>query len=418
MADIINTQSGYQTGSIDTATTLVNNVSPIDAKHPNGLASAIVQIETILGAGPTLKGAATDLATRLAVSLESNGKLKAFSATTKSVFPVPVNESGTGATSFTDGAVLVGNGTDPIQAIALPNTRKVLSHSGTTGADPEWISGLLFHGPSSCGTGSTRTHEGTVTVSSNGNYSGIHYYTDFILNAGVTMTIPANAGRLVLIASNSITINGTITGAGAGIGLGGTGGVFRGSAGSSGTNQPGGGGGGGTDGGSFYGVGDGVGGSGGPTVVHGLSLNNNGGGGATAGGTATAATQLSGSTARIGDFFNSYGGAGGGGGAGNGSVVGGNGGNGGASIILIAPTIVLASSATLNTSGAAGSNSPGTQRGAGGGGGGGDVFIITRSYTDNSALFILTGGAGGTGLSGGGAGSAGANGIKQILIYA
>lgn len=65
--------STYATGTNDTATTLVNNVSPTDTQQMNGVASAAVQIETILGAGTTLKGTADDLVARLAVSLNADG---------------------------------------------------------------------------------------------------------------------------------------------------------------------------------------------------------------------------------------------------------------------------------------------------------------------------------------------------------
>ena len=69
MADLIVAgTSGYATGSIDTASTVVNNVTATDAVQPNGLAAAIIQVETILGTGTTLKGAYADLATRLATS--------------------------------------------------------------------------------------------------------------------------------------------------------------------------------------------------------------------------------------------------------------------------------------------------------------------------------------------------------------
>jgi microcystin-dependent protein len=97
MADIINASSGYQTGSIDTATTLINNVSPTDAKHINGPAGAIVQIETILGSGTTLKGSAADLATRLAVGLDSAGLLK-LSTDASINGPLSVAKGGTGGT--------------------------------------------------------------------------------------------------------------------------------------------------------------------------------------------------------------------------------------------------------------------------------------------------------------------------------
>ncbi len=78
MPDIITTgTSGYASGTIDTASTLVANVSPISVKHPNGLASAVIQMETILGSGTSLKGTLSNLVNRLAVILESTGLLKA-----------------------------------------------------------------------------------------------------------------------------------------------------------------------------------------------------------------------------------------------------------------------------------------------------------------------------------------------------
>lgn len=91
MADLTSTgTSGYATGSIDTATTLVNNVSPTDAKHINGVAAACVQIETILGSGTTLKGSKADLVARLDVGIEADGKINLSAATTliDSLFPI------------------------------------------------------------------------------------------------------------------------------------------------------------------------------------------------------------------------------------------------------------------------------------------------------------------------------------------
>ena len=383
MADIINASSGYQTGSIDTATTLVNNVSPTDAKHINYPAGAIIQIETILGSGTTLKGSTADLATRLAVGLDSGGLLK-LSTDASITGPLNVAKGGTGVATLADGAVLVGNTTGAVQALALPSAGRTLIHSGTAAADPAWGTGLLYHGPTSCGTGSTRSHEGTVVVSSNGNYSGIHYYTDFTLNSSTTMTIPAGSGRLIIIATGTITINGTITGAGGGFNAGGA----IGAAGGIGTDQPGGASGNGNVGGSV--------------VVNGFTLQAGGAG---------AGTQLTGSSvALICNPFMAFGGASG---AGSDSVTGGR---GGASIILIAPTVVLAATSTLNTSGSAGSGAAPFGNAAGGGGAG-NIYIWTRSYTDNGCTFTLTGGAGG-GVDSGNNGYAGATGVKQILIYA
>ncbi len=74
MSDLITTgTSGYLSGAIDTASTLIPNVSPISAKHPNGLAAAVIQLETILGSGVTLKGTLASLAARLAVQMTPAG---------------------------------------------------------------------------------------------------------------------------------------------------------------------------------------------------------------------------------------------------------------------------------------------------------------------------------------------------------
>lgn len=75
MADLTLANSGYQSGAIDTATTLVDNVDTVKAQHVNGPDSACIQIETILGSGPTIKGTVADLATRLAVLLDTDGTL-------------------------------------------------------------------------------------------------------------------------------------------------------------------------------------------------------------------------------------------------------------------------------------------------------------------------------------------------------
>ena len=73
MADLTVANSTYATGTNDTASTLVNNVTDTDAQHINGPASAIVQIETILGIGTSLKGSVADLVARLAISLNADG---------------------------------------------------------------------------------------------------------------------------------------------------------------------------------------------------------------------------------------------------------------------------------------------------------------------------------------------------------
>ena len=73
MADLMQGVSEYETGTLDTAAVLVNNVSPMNANQMNGVADAIIQMQHVLGAGPDLVGSAADLATRLAVQMSAAG---------------------------------------------------------------------------------------------------------------------------------------------------------------------------------------------------------------------------------------------------------------------------------------------------------------------------------------------------------
>ena len=74
--------STYATGTNDTAATIVDNVTATDADQPNGIAAGVVQIETILGIGTSVKGSAVDLVARLAVEHNADGTQKTL-ATTK-----------------------------------------------------------------------------------------------------------------------------------------------------------------------------------------------------------------------------------------------------------------------------------------------------------------------------------------------
>lgn len=73
MANLGTDSSGYQTGSTDTWTTLVNNVTEHRAEHINGPVSAILQIEAVLGSGSSLPGTEASLAERLAVQVPADG---------------------------------------------------------------------------------------------------------------------------------------------------------------------------------------------------------------------------------------------------------------------------------------------------------------------------------------------------------
>ena len=272
------------------------------------------------------------------------------------------------------------------------------------------VGGAIYNGPSSVGASSTQSHEGSVTISANQALDGIHYYTNFTLNASTTTTLDAGSHRVVIVATGTITINGTINASSAGSAS--VAGIADSNAvGNPGFSQPGAGGGGAgaTAGGA----------AGGSALLHGVTKQL-GGAGDPAGtsGIGTAGTQLSGDAMNLTDPFSVMGGASGGTGGGTGGGVGGASGIGGGSIVLIAPNIVLGVSAVLNTSGGAGAQGA-ASCGGGGGGGAGNVYIYCVSYTDNGCTFTLTGGAG-AGANGGnsGDGGAGATGIRQINIYA
>lgn len=287
---------------------------------------------------------------------------------------------GTGLATLTAGALYSGNGLLPMQSSGVGEIYQPLT-SGVTGA-PIWSYGLAYHGPSAIGSGSTRTHEGIVNINANQNLSGVHFYTDFTLATGVTLTVPAGGRQLVIYASRSITINGTIAGNGAGGGPS-----------ADGTDQP-------------AGNGGGAGTNRGNVLLHGIQMN-------------SGATQITGSAIPfLASPVTLLGGASGGSGANGPSPgIGGAGGRGGASLVLIAPTITLAATATLNSSGANGGNWNGQgTAGGGGGGGAGNIYIIARAFTDNGATFTQLGGGGGGGAPGNG-GSSGAAGVKQVILY-
>lgn len=291
--------------------------------------------------------------------------------------------------------------------------RAIFTHANSADRTYTWPNrdttvdaGDIYMGPSATGSGSTATHEGTVTISASQALSGIHFYTDFTLDAGDTLTIADGAGRLCIMATGTITINGTIDGIGAG-GDGGTGGTaahVAGYPGSPGTANPGGGGGGGNaavgyggDGGSVPGS---RGGDGGWVVIAGSQ-----------------GVQLTGATLGFDSPCGIYGGAGGGGGGHDAAAAdGGAGGNGGASIVLVAPTVILGAASVLNTSGSNGVAGT-TNSGGGGGGSAGNVYVFCRTFTDNGATFTQTAGTGGAGAGVGAAGAAGHAGVKQILLY-
>ncbi len=124
MADILNANSTYASGTNDTASTASDGVTLHAAKNINGALSACVDIETILGVGTTLKGSMTDLVARLAVGMSAAGVLDVNDAT---AFPGPLNvaRGGTGASSLTDGGILLGSGTGAITALGVATNGQI-----------------------------------------------------------------------------------------------------------------------------------------------------------------------------------------------------------------------------------------------------------------------------------------------------
>jgi hypothetical protein len=315
-----------------------------------------------------------DLVARLDVAIDAQGKLKLDSGSSTNG-PLLVSKGGTGQSTAPDQKYLVGN---------------------SSGFDLFTPHGFIYSGPTSTGSGSTVAHSGTVVLASPQTLDGLNIYTDFTLNAGVTLTLGANTDRLIIYASSSITINGTIAANGKGS-----------AAGQVGFTQPGGGGGGGATGTAPT--------AGGAVQMHGVTRTNGGIAGVNGASGGSAGTLQTGNNFSFADPFSILGGAGGGQGGNN---TGSAGGAGGASIVLIAPVIILGAAAVLNTSGSSGSGG-GNQGGGGGGGGAGNIYIYCRLFTDNGATYTMNAGSGGAaGPSGGFAGGAGRAGVKQIMQYA
>lgn len=114
MADLTSSNSGYSAGAIDTATTLQDEASGVQgdeiiAQHVNGPNSAVVQMQTVLGSGPSLRGTLSNLVARLAIALGTDGKIKDLSSSTKTTFPGALSEGFTANTSYNADRVIKTN---------------------------------------------------------------------------------------------------------------------------------------------------------------------------------------------------------------------------------------------------------------------------------------------------------------------
>lgn len=202
------------------------------------------------------------------------------------------------------------------------------------------------------------------------------WFTNFTVAPGATVVNPSGEGPIVVRATGTCSVHGTISNSalGGNFGISGRGDVGGG----------GGGGGGGTAAGAWGST---------TVVIQNIPIVNGG-----AGGDAGGQNGHNGRSTTINEWqmFISNGSdwPGGGGAGGTGGSNGGKGGNGGGPVILVCNTIDF--TGTIDVRGGPGANAPANNKGAGGGGGGGYVLFAAVSFTANKGAILTTGGAGGS----------------------
>lgn len=230
--------------------------------------------------------------------------------------------------------------------------------------------------------------DGNVTLIANANYDTPKNFTDFTLNAGVTLSVTNPLTPLIIRCTGTCTINGTIDLSGKGYQ------ITDSNEGTKGVNR------------SYRGAGGGAGG------------NNGGeGGGSTLYPSGTSAIQnVLFQSILSTNLELSWGGSGGNGAKGS-TTTGwsfGVGGAGGGAILIIAKSITGTGNifAKGSNGGVPGS---GSNKAGGGGGGGGEIALITSSYTFSGTV-SAAGGSGGNVGSDSRNGQNGGNGASAILI--
>lgn len=223
MAELTTATSGYATGSIDTWANLTDDPGgdEVRAAHPNGLGSAIVQIETVLGDGTSLKGSKTDLATRLAVQMSAAGI----------IVPIGTIDMYGGASAPTGWLLCDGtavNRTTYVDLFGVIGTSYGTGDGSTTFNLPD----MRGRVPAGVGTGSGGGTSGTglpsggsaLTAVSRGTWKGtenavnishthtltdpghLHTYTDATAGGGITTNSGAANGATANTSSNTTGI--------------------------------------------------------------------------------------------------------------------------------------------------------------------------------------------------------------------
>jgi hypothetical protein len=179
--------------------------TPPVAQWANLVRDAIIKIETELGTDPA--GSVTDVDTRLDVALNEDGTLKT----------VAVAKGGTGATSLTDGGVLLGSGTGAVTAMSVLSDGEMIVGDGTT--DPVAESGATLR--TSIGVGSISTQAADAVNIDGGAIDGVTIGTnsavtdlrvDNLKADGNTISVTNSNGDLTLTpnGTGSIIVNGPL----------------------------------------------------------------------------------------------------------------------------------------------------------------------------------------------------------------
>ena len=397
---IVDGVSSYYLGSPDTQTAVENNVDNVEDRHVNGTLDSSLQVQQALGAGPVLYGTHNNLGERLAVRHNADGTHKI----------APINEGGTNINGYTKGDLLYASVTNVLSKlpIGIEGKQLLIDENGL----PIWGTGAIWTGPTGIAAGSSIGANGDIVRATNDNESGLILCDSYTINSSVVMTIPTGLRFLIVYANKFITINGTITGIGAGAAGGASPGVGGnpGLDGVAGAEGAGGGGGGAA-------LGDFPGGDGGTSVTSALTVGAGGAGSVSAGspgGTGANANTTYALLHLLRQIL--IGGSGGGSGGSTGSDDGGVGGNGGASVLLVSPIINFGASAVMTVDGAAGGVGSGDAAG-GGGGGAGCLGWMTRRYNNAGVTLSVSGGAGGLASGSGSNGGSGGNGTIFGLTY-
>lgn len=224
------------------------------------------------------------------------------------------------------------------------------------------------------------------------------WFASYTLASGATLFNTAGNGSIIIRATGTCTIAGTIN----------TSPNVPGQTGITGDGDFGGGGGGGGGGTHAGNAGNNT------QVIPNIPIVNGGAGGKAGGGNGQAGKSTT--TVQY-QMFLSNGSDWPGGGAigGRGASSGGAAGQGGAPVIIVCNTINF--TGTINVSGGNGGNAPASNTGAGGGGGGGYVVLAAKTYTADTGTIITNGGAGGScnGYANCGTGGSGGNGWSAAI---